>query len=597
MAETNTKKAENSSKRAVRKTRTGLRQAPRSEGRQPVRKTVRSAKKPVKSALRIIPLGGLNEIGKNMTAIEYGEDIIVIDCGSAFPDNDLLGIDLVIPDVTYLEKNLSKVKGIFLTHAHEDHIGSLPYVLRTVKAPIFCTPLTAEMVKLKLSEHKNLGKIKISVCKAGSKVKAGCFEVEFIHVNHSVPDSCAFAVRTPAGMIVHTGDFKIDSTPVDSEMTDLVRLGQLGREGVTLLLCESTNAERAGFSMSEKSVGEAFDAQFKGCDKRIVVATFASNVHRISQIISIAEKYGRKVVITGRSMEKIEKLAAQMGYVHPAPGTVVGVDALKKLTPEKTVILTTGSQGEPLSGLYRMAFAGHKQVTLGPDDKVLISASPIPGNEKQVFSMINELYRRGCDVVYNRLADLHVSGHACREELKIMMALIKPKYFMPIHGEYRHLIKNAAMAAEVGVDKKNIFVSAVGKPLEITSKGARFGAEVPSGKVLVDGTGIGDVKDAVLKERTSLSQSGMVIVSVAVSREGSIVAGPDITMRGFIHQAESEEFMRGLRKAAEDAIFSCVNRNRMDSVHIRSSLERGIEEYMYKKTNRTPMIVPLVMDC
>ena len=443
--------------------------------------------------LKIISLGGLNEIGKNITVLEYGGDMIVVDCGLGFPEDDMYGVDLVVPDVTYLIKNQQKLRGFFLTHGHEDHIGGLPYVLEQVNAPVHTTRLTAGLVQIKLEEHGLLDSTKIVTHEAGEVVKAGCFKVEFIHVNHSIADAVAFAIHTPVGVVVMTGDFKIDSTPISGSIIDLARFGALGNKGVLALLCDSTNVEREGFSPSERKVSRSFDSMFKGCDQRIIVTTFASNVDRIQTVLNVAAKYGRKVAVTGRSMENILKVSMELGYLDVPKNTLVDINATKSLPKEKTVIITTGSQGENMSALYRMAFSGHRQVEIGPGDRVLISASAIPGNEKTISAVINELYRKGAEVVYDKLADLHVSGHACQEELKIMHALLKPKFFIPVHGEQRHLKRHARLAQEMGMDPKHIIVSDIGKVIELTRNSCKITGTVPAGKMLVDGLGVGDV--------------------------------------------------------------------------------------------------------
>ena len=455
-------------------------EAKQAEKKQPARakagtvKSVRSIagqeEKKGSAKLRIIPLGGLNEIGKNMTVFEYGDDIFLVDCGLTFPDDELLGVDLVIPDMSYLVKNREKVKGVVLTHAHEDHIGALPYFLREIKVPIYCTALTAGMVSLKISEHKNLGKVKINVKKPGDHIKLGCFDIELIRVNHSISDAVGLAIKTPVGMVVMTGDFKIDTTPIRGEMIDLERFGRLGKEGVLLLMSDSTNAERTGYSMSERKVGASFDAYFKGCDRRIIVATFASNVDRIQQIINTAVKYKRKVAVSGRSMENILKVALELGYLDVPDKTLIELSQINRYPKEQLVVITTGSQGEPMSALYRMAFTGHRQIEVGKDDRIIISASPIPGNEKAISQMVNELFRRGADVVYNAIADVHVSGHACQEELKIILSLVKPKYFMPVHGECRHLLMHASLAQTCGIDSKNIIIGDLGSVVELDGK-------------------------------------------------------------------------------------------------------------------------------
>ncbi len=548
--------------------------------------------------LRVIPLGGLNEIGKNMTALEYGEDIVVIDCGMTFPDDELLGVDLVIPDITYLIQNRQKVRGIVLTHAHEDHIGALPYVLRELKVPVYCTALTAGIISLRLSEHKNLGKVKINRKKAGDRFRLGCFDIEMVRVNHSVPDAVALAIKTPVGVVVFTGDFKIDTTPINQEMTDLERFGKLGRDGVLLLCQDSTNAERPGFTSSERSVGASFDMQFKHSEgQRIIIATFASNVHRIQQIIDIAARYGRKVAVSGRSMENIIKVGVELGYLQLPPNTLIELNALPRYRKEETVIITTGSQGEPMSALYRMAFSGHRQVEVGEGDKILIAAQPIPGNEKAVYGMINELFKRGAEVVYEKLADIHVSGHACQQELKIILALTRPRFFMPVHGEYRHLQIHAGLAMQGGMKDENIFISDVGRVLELDGETAAFAGTVPSGRVLVDGYGVGDVGAAVLRERKHLSQDGLIVIATALERrKTTIVQGPEVFSRGFIFVKEAEDLTDGVRRLAQAAIEGCASRGVSDRSVIKNEIADRVEDYLYKKTKRGPMVLPVIME-
>ena len=550
-----------------------------------------------KPRLRVIPLGGLNEIGKNMTVLEYGQDIIVVDCGMGFPDDDMYGIDVVIPDVSYLIKNQSKIRGIFITHGHEDHIGALPYVLRELNVPVYCTGLTAGLVRLKLQEHKDLKKPKIHVRKDGDRVKAGCFEVEFIHVNHSVADACAFAIKTPVGVVVVTGDFKIDTTPIDGKMIDLPRLGELGKKGVLLLMMDSTNAERPGIAMSERKVGDSLDREFKGCDQRIIVASFASNVHRVQQIFDVAAKYGRKVAVSGRSMENILKVGVELGYLTLPANTYIDLHDIRKYPKNKLTIITTGSQGEPMSALYRMAFSGHRQVEVGFGDKILISATPIPGNEKPVYTMINELFRKGADVVYERLADMHVSGHACQEELKMMLSLLRPKYFMPMHGEYRHLMVNAGLGRACGVRPENIFISDLGKVLEIGENGAGWGGSVPSGRVLVDGHGVGDVGAAVLRERKSLSESGMITVAAGLDMQNrTLTAGPEIISRGFIFVREAEELMGELRELARETLENALEKGVTSRSALRETVNRRLSDYLYKKTKREPLVATVLLE-
>ena len=570
----------------------------RSDSKKSAKKTAKKQPETFAGAkLKVISLGGLNEIGKNMTVLEYDNDMIVIDAGMTFPDEDLLGVDMVIPDITYLQKNQEKLRGIFLTHAHEDHIGALPYVLRELNVPVYCTALTAGLVKLKLQEHKDLKKPKITVKKDGDKVKVGCFEVEFLHVNHSIADACAFAIKTPMGMVITTGDFKIDTTPIDGKMIDLSRLGELGKKGVLLLMMDSTNAERPGIAMSERKVGDSLDREFKGCDGRIIVASFASNVHRVQQIFDVAAKYGRKVAVSGRSMENILKVGTELGYLTLPPNTYVDLKEINKYPKNKMVIITTGSQGEPMSALYRMAFSGHRQVEVGYGDKILIAATPIPGNEKPVYTMINELFRKGADVVYSRLADMHVSGHACQEELKTILSLVKPKYFLPVHGEYRHLMVNAELGRACGVAPENIFISDVGRTLEIGEKGANWGPNVPSGRVLVDGYGVGDVGAAVLRERKTLSESGVITAVVGVDMQSrTIVSGPEIISRGFVFVREAEELMAELKALTLETMENCLDKGMTSRNAIKDAIARRLSDYLYKKTKREPLIVPILME-
>ena len=570
----------------------------RSDSKKSAKKTAKKQPETFAGAkLKVISLGGLNEIGKNMTVLEYDNDMIVIDAGMTFPDEDLLGVDMVIPDITYLQKNQEKLRGIFLTHAHEDHIGALPYVLRELNVPVYCTALTAGLVKLKLQEHKDLKKPKITVKKDGDKVKVGCFEVEFLHVNHSIADACAFAIKTPLGMVITTGDFKIDTTPIDGKMIDLPRLGELGKKGVLLLMMDSTNAERPGIAMSERKVGDSLDREFKGCDGRIIVASFASNVHRVQQIFDVAAKYGRKVAVSGRSMENILKVGTELGYLTLPPNTYVDLKEINKYPKNKMVIITTGSQGEPMSALYRMAFSGHRQVEVGYGDKILIAATPIPGNEKPVYTMINELFRKGADVVYSRLADMHVSGHACQEELKTILSLVKPKYFLPVHGEYRHLMVNAELGRACGVAPENIFISDVGRTLEIGEKGANWGPNVPSGRVLVDGYGVGDVGAAVLRERKVLSESGVITAVVGVDMQNrTIVSGPEIISRGFVFVREAEELMTELKALTLETMENCLDKGMTSRNAIKDTISRRLSDYLYKKTKREPLIVPILME-
>ena len=547
--------------------------------------------------LKIISLGGLDEIGKNMTVYEYGNDIIVVDCGMGFPDDDMYGIDVVIPDVSYLIKNQSKIRGIFITHGHEDHIGALPYVLRSINAPIYTTRMTAGLIRLKLEEHRLLDKTKIVTCKAGDVVKAGSFSVEFIHVNHSIADAVAFAIKCPVGVCVHTGDFKIDTTPIQGGMIDLARFGELGREGVLALLSDSTNVERPGYTRSERSVGASFDALFKGCEERIIVTTFASNVDRIQQVIDVAARYGRKVAVTGRSMENAMKVSTELGYMNIPDGVVMDLNHIKSLPKNKICIITTGSQGETMSALSRMAFSTHRQVDILPGDRIIISASTIPGNEHAMGNVINELYRKGAEVVNERDRALHVSGHACQEELKIIHALVKEKFFIPVHGEQRHLKLHAKLAQEMGLDPRNILVSEIGRVIELTPNSAKLAGTVTAGKVFVDGYGVGDVGSVVLRDRRHLAQDGMVVVVLSLSGEdGAIVSGPDIITRGFVYVKESEGLMDELRQVALDAVLSIDARSATDWSAIKGQIKGDLSNYLYKKTKRSPMILPVIME-
>lgn len=546
--------------------------------------------------LRIIPLGGLNEVGKNMTVLEYGRDMIVIDCGLGFPEDDMYGVDLVIPDVTYLANNQEKLRGFFITHGHEDHIGSIPYVLQAVNAPIHGTALTNGLIRLKLEEHGLLEKVKLVEHKAGETVKAGCFQVEFIHVNHSIADAVAFCVHTPVGKLIFTGDFKIDPTAPDG-MTDLARLGVLGNEGVLALLCDSTNVERPGYTPSETSVAEGLDRQFKGCDKRIIITTFASNMYRIQSILQTAHRYGRKVAVTGRSMENILKVATELGYLKPAEGDIVDISQIKSVPKNKLVIVATGSQGENMSALYRMAFSTHKQVDITADDRVLISASAIPGNEKSISKIINELYRKGAEVIYDRSEGLHVSGHACQEELKLVHALVKPKFFIPLHGEQRMLQVHSRLAQQMGMNAKHIIIADIGDVISMTAKSWKQIDTVPSGKILVDGTGVGDVGSVVLRDRKHLAQDGMIVVCVNLSAEdGSVISGPDIITRGFVYVKESEDLMDALKYLTSDTLDYCRQRGIKDYTTIKAAIKNDLSAFLYKNTKRNPMILPVITE-
>ena len=545
--------------------------------------------------LKIIPLGGLDEIGKNITVLEYGRDMIVVDCGVGFPEEDMYGVDLVIPDFSYLVQNAKKLRGMFITHGHEDHIGSIPYCMREVNCPIHGTAMTCGLIRLKLEEHK-LDKVKLITHRPGDVVKAGCFTVEFIHVNHSIADAVAFAIHTPVGTVVMTGDFKIDPTAVDG-MTDLARLGELGNQGVMALLCDSTNVERAGYTPSENVVAESLDRQFKNCDQRIIVTTFASNMHRIQAVLTTAQRHGRKVAVTGRSMENMLKVAQELGYIKVPAGLIVDLAAVKSLPKNKIVIVSTGSQGENMSALYRMAFSTHKQIDIVSGDRIIISASAIPGNEKAVSRIINELYRKGAEVVYEKSEGLHVSGHACQEELKIIHALCKPKFFIPVHGEQRHLQIHGKLAAQVGTNPKNIRIPELGDVIEFTTKTCKIKDSVTAGKVFVDGTGVGDVGSVVLRDRKHLAQDGMIVVCVSISsQDGGVITGPDIITRGFVYVKESEELMEELREVALEAIDRCSRKHIRDWTAIKSAIKNDLSGYLFKTTKRNPMILPVIME-
>ncbi len=549
------------------------------------------------SKLKIIPLGGLGEIGKNMTAYEYGKDIIVVDCGLGFPDDEMYGVDIVIPDTTYLRQNKDKIRAIVLTHGHEDHIGAVPYVMKEIKAPVYATRLTAGLVEIKLEEHKLLDKVELITLEAGERFTAGCFEVELIHMNHSIADAVALAIHTPLGVVIHTGDFKIDVTPIQGGIADIARLGQLGKEGVLALLSDSTNVERPGYSDSERKVGNRFDQLFKGCDKRIIVTTFASNVHRIQQIINVAAKYKRKVGITGRSMENIMRVSTELGYMNVPDDVLVDMNQLKNMPKHKSVIITTGSQGESMSALYRMAFSGHRQVEIDAGDRVIISASAIPGNELTITKVIDELFHKGAEVIYDKLENLHVSGHACQEELKMMLALTQPKFFMPVHGEYRHLCKHAELARELGVAPNNIIIGENGRVVEITKRSIRLGGTVTAGKVLVDGTGVGDVGSVVLRDRKHLADEGMIVVVMTLSSEDStLISGPDIITRGFVYVKESESIMDEMKRVVLESLESCESHRITDWASIKAKVKQNLSGYLYKTTKRSPMILPVITE-
>lgn len=548
--------------------------------------------------INITFLGGLNEVGKNMTLYECQGDMILVDCGLAFPDPDMLGVDLVIPDFTYAVQNADKIKGIFITHGHEDHIGGLAYLLKEMNVPVYSTRLTIGLIEGKLKEHKLLDKAKLNVVNPGDKVNLGCFEVEFIHVNHSIPDAVALAIKSPAGVVIQTGDFKIDTTPIDGGVIDLPRLGELGNDGVLCLLSDSTNAAKPGFTESESKVGETFGTLFaKANGKRLIVATFASNIHRVQQIIDTAEKLGRKVALSGRSLENVVTIAAELGYIKIPDGILVGIDQINRYPSDKMVVVTTGSQGEPMSALYRMAFSEHRKVDIGPNDYVIISATPIPGNEKMVGKVVDELLKQGAEVVYERMYEVHVSGHACQEELKIMMSLTKPKYFIPVHGEQKHLRKHAALASSMGIEPSNIIIADNGKTIEASEKAIKVAGEVTSGMVFVDGTGVGDVGSVVLRDRTKLAEDGIVIIVLSMDgTTGDVVSGPEVITRGFVYVRESEQMLDQTRRLCEDVVADCMYDRITDHGTIKNRLRDAVSKHIYQTTRRSPMVLPIIME-
>ena len=550
-----------------------------------------------KEKLKIIPLGGLLEIGKNITVFEYENDIILVDCGLAFPEDDMLGIDLVIPDLTYLEKNKEKIRGLVITHGHEDHIGSIPYLLKQINVPIYATKLTIGLIEHKLEEHKLLRSAKLNVVNPGQIVDFGTMQVEFIRTTHSIPDACSLAIHTPVGVVVHTGDFKIDYTPIDGEMMDFGRLAELGNSEVLALMSDSTNSERKGYTMSESTVGEVLDKLFINCTKRIVVATFSSNVHRVQQIVNSAVKYGRKVAICGRSMINTIETARKFGYIKVPDNVFIDIDMIKSYPDDRLTIITTGSQGETMSALTRMASGEHKKVQITPNDLIIISANPIPGNENAVSKVIDDLMKIGAEVVYNALEDIHVSGHACQEEQKLMISLVKPKYFIPVHGEYRQLIAHSETAKKVGVNPENIFIMTNGRVLELNEYEAKLAGTVPVGRVMVDGLGVGDVGNIVLRDRQRLSQDGLIIIVLTMdSQTGTVVAGPDVLSRGFVYVRDSENLMEEIKKLLRSKIDEFEEKHITDWSTIKSLLREELREYIYKKTKRDPMILPIIME-
>lgn len=549
------------------------------------------------SKLKIIPLGGLGEIGKNMTVFEFGGDIIVVDCGMGFPDEDMYGVDMVLPDISYLKANASRVRGIIITHGHEDHIGAVPYVLKELDVPIYTMPLTAALIELKLEEHDLLYNTQIFTKKVGSSFRLGAFTIEFINVNHSIPDAVALAIGTPLGTVIHTGDFKIDVTPIQGSMMDIARLGQLGNDGVLALLSDSTNVEKPGYSASERKVGASFNKLFMGCDKRIIITTFASNVHRLQQIIDVAAKYGRKVAITGRSMENVLHVASVLGYVKIPENVMVDLEKVNSLPREKTVIISTGSQGEAMSALYRMAFSEHKQIKVDAGDRVIISASAIPGNETMISRVIDELFHKGAEVIYDRNTDLHVSGHASQEEQKMVLALTKPKYFIPVHGEYRMLVKHAELGRMMGVQPKNIVIAENGKVIEISKKGIRCEETVQAGAVMLDGSGTSEVGSVVMRDRHRLAEDGMIVVVLPYSSDDrKLLSDPEIITRGFIYVKEAEAMMDELKRVTLESVAACEEQRVTDWTAIKNRVKSNLSGYLYKTTRRSPMILPVISE-
>lgn len=560
--------------------------------------TTRGRKKTAAKPLRIAFLGGINEVGKNITLYEYGDDMILVDCGMTFPDEEMPGIDIVIPDFSYVIKNKDKIKGLIVTHGHEDHIGGIPYLLKNINIPIFGTKLTLGLIQAKLKEHRIKNTAKLNVVKPGDSIALGCFGIEFIHVNHSIPDSVALAIRTPAGLVVQTGDFKIDTTPIDDKPIDFARFAELGKEGVMVLLSDSTNAERSGYSHSERVVGESFSNLFNQAEnQRIIVATFSSNIHRIQQIITEAVRCGRKIAVSGRSMLNVVSIASELGYLKIPNGVLVDIDMIRKYKPEELVIITTGSQGEPLSALHRMAFSDHRQVEIVPGDLIIISATPIPGNEKLVSKVINELMKLGAHVVYEKMYEVHVSGHAYQEELKLMLGLVKPQYFIPVHGEQKHLVKHAQLAHSMGIPKNRIIISDIGEVIEGSKDNIRVAETIPAGKVFVDGLGVGDVGNIVLRDRRRLAEDGIFVVAVTMdSTTGRVISGPDVISRGFVYVRESEKLLEKAKDVACLVLDNCQSSGIRDWNTIKTKIKDELSRFLYERTKRSPMILPIIME-
>ncbi len=582
----------------MRSPQTSVKKTTQDKRNRPSRSAGSSVKGRPSAPVKIIPLGGLDEIGKNITLYEYKDDMILVDCGMTFPDEETPGIDIVIPDFTYIIKNRDKIKGLVLTHGHEDHIGAIPYLLKNFNVPIYGTRLTLGLVEGKLREHNLLSGAKMNVVKPGDTIVLGNFSVEFIHVNHSIPDAAALAIRCPAGLIVQTGDFKIDTTPIDDKVIDIARFAELGKEGVLALLSDSTNAERPGYTSSEKIVGESFSNLFKKAGRhRIIVATFSSNIHRIQQIIDEAVRCGRKVAVSGRSMINVVSKAAELGYLKVSDGVLIDIEAIKRYSPEELVIITTGSQGEPLSALHRIASGEHRNVMIMPGDMIIISATPIPGNEKLVGKVINELMKRGADVVYEKMYDVHVSGHACKEELKLMMSIVKPRYFIPVHGEQKHLIKHAEIARTMGIADDNILITTIGNVVEISKKSIKVTDTVQAGRVLVDGLGVGDVGSIVLRDRKHLADDGIIVITLTMdSVTNEVISGPQVVSRGFVYVKESEELIGQVNSLACDILERCYISNNHDWNAIKIKLRDGISKFIYDRTRRSPMILPIIME-